>query len=176
MARTYLIFIAIFGMLGAMVSNCSSQLPSASVSSDPALEVGATDYDNGGNARSASLDSGAVEIPRSSDGHFYADVEINGEPVRMLVDTGATAIALSQDDARRAGIATSIGMNDVVGRGADGEVRGEVVSLDRVSLGDTSVEGLGAIILRNGEQSLLGQNFLSQFSSVEIQGDTMVLR
>jgi aspartyl protease family protein len=119
---------------------------------------------------------GSLELQRNSDGHFYADVRINGANLHMLVDTGASVIALSRDDAQMAGIATSIGMNDVVGRGADGAVHGEVVKLDNVELGPLSAEGLDAIVLNSGEQSLLGQSFLSKFSSVEIQGDRMILR
>jgi aspartyl protease family protein len=127
-------------------------------------------------ADQSPLEEGAVELDRNDDGHFYADVRINGALVHMLVDTGATGVALSRADARSAGVATSIGMNDVVGRGADGDVRGEFVSLDRVELGSKRVEGIDAIVLNSGEQSLLGQSMLSQFGSVEIQGDRMVLR
>lgn len=119
---------------------------------------------------------GAVELPRDDDGHFYADVQINGAPVHMLVDTGASAIALSRDDARSAGIATSIGMNGVVGEGADGDVHGEYVKIDRMELGPKTVEGLDGVVLNGGSQSLLGQSFLAKFESVEIHGDTMVLR
>jgi clan AA aspartic protease (TIGR02281 family) len=75
-----------------------------------------------------------------------------------------------------AGLATSIGMPGVVGRGADGDVHGEIVMLDRVELGGKSAEQMPAAVLNAGEQSLLGQSFLSKFDSVEIRGDTMVLR
>lgn len=119
---------------------------------------------------------GAVELQRQPDGHFYADVRINGNFVHMLVDTGATDIALSRDDARTAGLATSIGMPDVVGEGADGAVHGEYAKLDRVELGPLTAEGLDAVVLNGGQMSLLGQSFLSKFSSVEIHGDRMVLR
>lgn len=118
----------------------------------------------------------SIELKRDNNGYFFVDVEINGAPVHMLVDTGATVIALSRNDAQMAGIATPIGMNEVVGQGADGEVRGEQVMLDKVALGDKSVEHLPAIILNTGGQSLLGQSFLSKFASVKIEGDTMVLR
>ncbi|HET7281102.1 MAG TPA: TIGR02281 family clan AA aspartic protease [Sphingomicrobium sp.] len=117
-----------------------------------------------------------IELTRDSNGYFYADVQINGAPVHMVVDTGATVIALSRDDARAAGIATSIGMNDVVGQGADGVVKGEQVSLDRVTLGGKTVEGVPAVVLSSGGQSLLGQSFLDKFASVKIEGDKMVLR
>jgi aspartyl protease family protein len=119
---------------------------------------------------------GSIALDRAADGHFYADVRINGNVIRMLVDTGASAIALSRDDARAAGLATSIGMPDVVGEGADGEVHGEYVKLDQVELGPLSASNLDAIVLNGGQQSLLGQSFLSKFSSVEIQGNQMVLR
>jgi aspartyl protease family protein len=94
----------------------------------------------------------------------------------MLIDTGASGIALSRDDARTAGLATSIGMNDIVGEGADGEVHGEYVKLDRIELGPLSASGLDAVVLNSGQQSLLGQSFLEKFSSVQIEGDRMVLR
>jgi aspartyl protease family protein len=130
---------------------------------------------------SASAESGGrltagVELRRQPDGHFYADVEVNGAMLHMLVDTGASEIALSREDAHVAGLATSIGMQDVIGRGADGEVHGEVTTLDRVSLGQKTAEGLPAVVLDSGEQSLLGQSFLSKFDHVEIEGDKMVLR
>ena len=75
-----------------------------------------------------------------------------------------------------AGIATSIGMNDVVGEGADGAVKGEAITIDRVTLGDKTVEALPAVVLNSGGQSLLGQSFLSRFASVHIEGDKMILR
>jgi aspartyl protease family protein len=118
----------------------------------------------------------SIELTRDPNGYFYADVRINGAPVHMLVDTGATDIALSRDDAQMAGIATSIGMNDVIGRGADGAIKGEAITIDRVTLGDKTVERLPAIVLASGGQSLLGQSFLNQFASVTIQGNKMVLR
>jgi aspartyl protease family protein len=121
-------------------------------------------------------EDGSIALDRSADGHFYADVRINGNPAHMLIDTGASGIALSRDDARAVGVATSIGMNDVVGEGADGVVRGEYVKLDRVELGPLSASGLEAVVLNSGQQSLLGQSFLSKFSSVQIEGNRMVLR
>ncbi len=119
---------------------------------------------------------GSIQLDRQPDGHFYADVRINGNMVHMLVDTGATQIALSRDDARTAGLAPSIGMSDVVGEGADGAVRGEYVRLDRVELGPLTAEGMNAVVLNGGQQSLLGQSFLSKFKTMQVEDDRMVLR
>ena len=180
MLRTYIIILALVGIVAGMFG----RLPStSSPGRDGVIMV--KHQSNGFPANGDSVPGAtqtvnsveeSIELDRAPNGYFYADVEINGSPVHMVVDTGATVIALSRDDARAAGIATSIGMNDVVGRGADGEVKGEHVTLDRVALGPKTVEGVPAIVLSSGEQSLLGESFLSKFASVKIEGDKMVLR
>ena len=172
-----LFFIFLFGFAASALNNCGRM---GSVS--PGHNLRSAGYASSSSSSSSDASSssssadGAVELDRASDGHFYADVEINGATVHALVDTGATGIALSRDDARSAGVATSIGMPEVVGEGADGAVRGEVVELDRVTLGHKSVEDMPAVVLSRGEQTLLGQSFLSRFDSVEIRGDKMVLQ
>lgn len=127
-------------------------------------------------AEMQQAEGAGILLRRQADGHFYADTQINGTAVRMLVDTGASGIALTRADARKAGIGISIGMNDVVGQGAGGPVKGQYVMLDRIALGSESVENVPAVVLDGGGQSLLGQSFLQQFASVEIKGETMVLR
>ena len=47
-----------------------------------------------------------MEVPRSADGHYYLTMEVNGAPIRFVVDTGATELVLSRADAERAGIDT----------------------------------------------------------------------
>jgi len=179
--RALFIWIFAVGFLGALVGH----LPSGSRSSGKLPDAAETAFDDE-KARIAELkaknepqftsEDGSLELQRNDDGHFYADVRINGNSVHMLIDTGASGIALSRDDARMAGLATSIGMPDVVGEGADGEVHGEYVKLDRIELGPLSASGLDAVVLNSGQQSLLGQSFLEKFSSVQIEGDRMVLR
>ena len=122
------------------------------------------------------ISSGTVTLDRASDGHFYAQAQVNGMPVKFLVDTGATNIALSREDAQRAFIATDPAMDEIIGSGASGAVRGQMVKLDRVTLGPAEVLDIDAAVLAGGKQSLLGQSFLAQFNSVTIEGDKMVLR
>jgi aspartyl protease family protein len=178
MGRFLLIAFVGLGLLSAMLGRTHSR--GSSGDNDYFAKARADQEQAYEEARRASeptviTTDGSVELDRNEDGHFYADVHINGSAVHMLVDTGASAIALSRDDARSAGIATSIGMNDVVGEGADGQVHGEFVKIDRMELGPKTVEGLDAVVLNSGEQSLLGQSFLAKFDSVEIHGDKMVL-
>lgn len=180
MVRTYLFIVVLLGVGAAMFGRVASH-SSAPQPGSPTITVRSEDVAQPapeGQSPSQSVNEldQSIELTRQPNGYFYADVQINGAPVHMIVDTGATVIALSRDDARAAGIATSIGMNEVVGRGADGDVKGEEVTLDRVSLGQKTVEGLPAIVLSSGGQSLLGQSFLERFASVKIEGDKMVLR
>ena len=175
MVRAYLVIVVAIGIAATLTSHVLSSYlsqpePQQSVELIRAPAVSAASEES-----VANID-GTVTLQRSANGHFYADVQVNGVPLHMLVDTGASGIALSQEDARAAGIATSIGMNDVVGQGAGGAVRGDVVTLDRITLGSKTVEQMPALVLNGGEQSLLGQAFLKQFASVEIHGDTMTLR
>src|SRR5215213_4753073 len=153
MSRTYLILVVLAGMFGAMVSNCSSRGSMRSgdhVFSERAVAVKRAPTRDSYSSGTTNVSDGAVELQRSSDGHFYADVQINGATIHALVDTGATHIALSRADAGTAGIATSIGMPGVVGQGADGAVHGEIVTLDRVTLGHKSAEGMSAVVLNSG--------------------------
>ncbi|HKP34244.1 MAG TPA: TIGR02281 family clan AA aspartic protease [Sphingomicrobium sp.] len=177
MLRTYLIVIVLAGIAASLLGQVTrSRSPSREViMTRPAVASAKDQSDSPGEPNVNRLD-GSIQLDRNADGHFYADVRINGTVVHMLVDTGASSIALSRDDARMAGLATSIGMNEVVGEGADGAVHGEYVRLDRVELGPLSTEGLDAVVLSSGQQSLLGQSFLSKFKTVQIEGDRMVLR
>jgi aspartyl protease family protein len=178
MLKYYFAFIITVGLLSSMLTTCGSRTAAESAAGGPRQTIEVRAADDGREEGQSSLQQATgsgLTLHREWDGHFYADTQINGATIRMLVDTGASGIALSRDDARRAGIGISIGMPNVVGQGAGGDVKGEVVTLERVSLGGESVEGVPAIVLDGGDKSLLGQSFLSKFASVEIRGDTMVL-
>jgi aspartyl protease family protein len=114
-------------------------------------------------------------LERSAGGHFYAVAEVNGEPIRFLVDTGASTIALSEEDAMRAHISFDPATYEPVGHGASGVVHGQRVTVDRIVLDGKAGEGLSGIVLPDASVSLLGQNYLRRLN-VQIAGDTMTLR
>jgi aspartyl protease family protein len=172
MPRSYLIFLLVAGVFASILPGGRA---TNSISSSDAAGSSFS-ASRGSSSSEEPMPSDAIVLDREYNGHFYADVQVNGAPIRVLVDTGASGIALSRDDARRAGLAVSAGMFEVVGEGANGDVHGEFVKLDRVSLGSKTVEGIAAVVLDEGDHSLLGQNFLSKFDTVEIRGDKMYLR
>jgi aspartyl protease family protein len=115
-------------------------------------------------------------LNRQANGHFYADVMVNDRVVNFVVDTGATTIALSEEDARRIGIPFSPADFTVVGQGASGPVQGKMITLHHVALGQKEVWDVDAVVIAGAHFSLLGQNFLGQIGSVNISGDKMTLR
>jgi len=114
-------------------------------------------------------------LEREDNGHFFTVADVNGEPIRMVVDTGATEIALTEEDARRIGVDFDPGQYEVVGTGASGAIRGQEVLLDDVVLDGKKVSGLHALVLEGLTISLLGQNYLRHMD-VSIAGDTMTLK
>ncbi len=116
-----------------------------------------------------------VVLTRASDGHFYTDAQVNGRTIHFLVDTGATTVALSKEDADLAGISTA-GLASGTAQAASGRVRITPVTFDKVGIGnieETAVDG----VVMDGEMgiSLLGQSWLKRINSVTIADDRMTL-
>lgn len=118
--------------------------------------------------------SNRIVLPVGSGGHFFTQGAINGKAVRFLVDTGATSIAMSVQDAERIGIAYKTGQ---LGRSstANGVITTWLVKLDSVRVGDVEIFGVDAVVLPAGmPYVLLGNSFLSRFQ-MQRTNDQMVL-
>jgi aspartyl protease family protein len=117
-----------------------------------------------------------VVLQRQPDGHYYANVDVNYNEIRFIVDTGSTGIALTGDDAQTLGLSWSDEELVVIGRGASGNVYGKRVTLASVQLGDIQVSNIDAVIVPTGLHiSLLGQSFLSKAGSVTIANGQMTI-
>ena len=120
--------------------------------------------------------SGSVTIPRARDGHYYLTAQINGAPIRFVVDTGATDMVLTRDDAQRVGLAPDA--LNYLGRAstANGEVRTAFVRLNEVQLGQVRDFDVPAVV-NDGEmqQSLLGMGYLQRWGRIEIANNELVL-
>lgn len=138
-------------------------------------------WSRNGKARQGSSipdkNGGEVRLERDGDSHFYATTIINGTSVRMLVDSGASMIALTRSDAEAIGIDV-----DSLPEGGSANTAGGVVPIRPVELNSVGIDGLtvvgvqAAVIDADMPTSLLGQSFLSRLQSVQVEGDTMTLR
>jgi aspartyl protease family protein len=113
---------------------------------------------------------------RADDGLFYLDAQVNGRPVRFLVDTGASIVVLSAADAAR--IAPSeAGEPAVLADTAAGQREMRKVTLDQVIVAGRAASNVTAAVAGPELQvSLLGQNMIGYLGSVTIEGDRMTLR
>ncbi len=118
----------------------------------------------------------SLTVRASGNGAFYMDVFLNGQPARMLVDTGATGVALSPADARVAGLDVGALRYTVPVQTADGASLAAPAVLDTIRVGGLTFRNRRALVLRQGRVSLLGVSLLRQFHSFEISGDRLTLR
>lgn len=128
-------------------------------------------------ASSAGAGRQETVLEREGNGHFYTHARLNDdELVNFLVDTGASVVVLTIDDAERLGLAVNPAAFAVVGEGAGGPVRGQEVMLDSVDVDGKRVENVRAVVLEGSKLSLLGQSYLSRMGEVQMSGEYMVLK
>lgn len=125
-------------------------------------------------AASAGSDRQAVTLAANSAGHFVAEGAINGNPVRFVVDTGATFIAIPGAEATRLGIDYRKGSRGMI-QTANGEVAAYQVKLDKVRIGGIELTLVDCVIIERGLPiALLGMSFLNRVE-MKRDGGTMTL-
>lgn len=128
------------------------------------------------NKSSKSQKNAEVVLQRAGDGHFYVDVDVNGSTVRMLADTGASAIALSAEDAERAGIDVDQLDFSHAASTANGLAAVAEVELNEVRVGSIVRRDVRGIVTRGLSHSLLGMSFFNSLSKVAMESDELVLQ
>ncbi|MCK6452148.1 MAG: TIGR02281 family clan AA aspartic protease [Alphaproteobacteria bacterium] len=110
-------------------------------------------------------------------GHFVVEAQVNGSPIRFMVDTGASDVMLTAADARRAGINPNALNFTQRYQTANGIALGAPVVLTRVSVGPVEVENVhGSVSQAEGGISLLGMSFLGRLSGYEVRDGALTLR
>lgn len=118
-----------------------------------------------------------VVVPRGNNGHYHLTLVINDRPVDFIVDTGASQVVLSQEDAAKIGIDLADLRYFGSAQTANGVVRTAPIILDTVELGGIVDANVRAVV--NGgdmDGSLLGMTYLNGFESIEIRDGELVLR
>lgn len=118
-----------------------------------------------------------VRLTKSANGHFEATGLVNDARVHFLVDTGASAVVLSQEDAKAAGINTQLLNFTVPIMTANGAAHAAAIRLATLKIGEITRHDVRALVSKEGLMtgSLLGMEFLETLSGFTVRGDQLVL-
>lgn len=121
--------------------------------------------------------SSAAQVAKARDGHYWAEAMVDGRWVRFLVDTGASTVALTREDALRLGFDLDNLTYDRPVATASGKTMAAGVTLDRVSVAGARVDGVEALVVKEGlSASLLGMSYLGRLSRFEATPTSLILR
>ena len=125
----------------------------------------------------APATGGPAQVLRAADGHYWADALIEGRAVRVMVDTGASVVALTRDDAARLGLKLLAEDFSATVITASGPVRAAPVQLQAVAVAGARVERVQALVVEAGlPHSLLGMSYLGRLSSFSATPVEITLR
>jgi aspartyl protease family protein len=116
-----------------------------------------------------------LRIRMAPDGHFWVQASINGLKRRMLIDSGATITALSEETAKAAGVDTGIGLAPVILRTANGAAAARTGSIDELRAGNIVARNLKIVSSPGLDVDVIGMNFLSELQSWRVEGKTLIL-
>ena len=120
----------------------------------------------------------AIELKADHSGHFVTKASINGNDITVLVDTGATAVALSFEDAQDAGLRPgNLDFNIPIAT-ANGVTKAARVTIGRIEVGSVKADDVDALVLPEGalKGTLLGMTFLNRMQSFRVEEGILYLR
>jgi aspartyl protease family protein len=125
----------------------------------------------------ATTQGRTVQVARAANGDFAVTAQINGARVSMVLDTGASSVVLTRDDAKAAGLPLEVLNYSVSIDTANGRTQAAPVTLDRVGIGGLVEHSIAALVAQPGQlkTSLLGMSFLNRLQSWEVRGDRLLL-
>lgn len=122
----------------------------------------------------AVVSGGTVRIPMNEDGHFYIDARVNGNAVRLMVDSGATVTTLSRLTAKAAGVEPSGDLTVLVST-ANGVMEVERARVASLGVGSITINDLRVHLAPNDDLDVLGMNFLSKLTRWSVEGRWLIL-
>jgi aspartyl protease family protein len=169
--RFIVIFAAILIVAGTYMAQLADKMTSAQAK-PPQPTVGVAQE-----AAPAAYDRSVV-IPRDSRGHFATDVRIEGQHFNIMIDTGASVIALTESDAARIGVRPRLSDYKATVTTANGTVKAAPIRLASVDVGGLEVRDVDAMVLPDGalSENLLGLSYLSRLKRFEFANGKMVLQ
>ena len=116
----------------------------------------------------------AIELRRQDDGHYWITVDINGKPVRFMVDSGATMTAINATTAKEAGVEAN--GYPIILSTANGRVAAKRANVQSLVVGPHKIENHPVVVSESfGDVNLLGMNFLNDMQSWRVEANKMIL-
>jgi len=119
----------------------------------------------------------SVQIPLQPDGHYWINVGVNHADISFVVDTGASIVTLSYQDAMKLNIPYFENDFNVTVNTAAGQTKMAAVALDSVCIGSIELYDVNALVAQEGllSVSLLGMNFLNRLDRFEFRDQRLIL-
>ena len=127
--------------------------------------------------RPAAVEGAQTVLPLRTDGHFWVEAQLNGQPVNFLIDTGATYTGISQSVAQRAGILPDDGDQGVMLDTANGTIVARMATAGSLRFGSIEATSLPVAIGPDNEveTNVIGMNLLSQLGSWRVENNQLIL-
>lgn len=164
--------ITIVLLLVMQVMNRGSGAPA------PTAVVASASPGTAASARPTEVIEGSSErvmIARDASGQFHLNARVNGQDTAFLVDTGADVVALTVEDAERAGIAVDTASFTPIMQTASGQGNGARYTVDHFEVAGREFRDLEVVVIEGLRTNLLGQHALRRMGRVELSGDNMVI-
>jgi aspartyl protease family protein len=171
--------LAAIAAIGALSAAASAQVVISLARDHPAAaeSAAAPEFANAQVSDVAPASGQDAEVPKGPDGHYWAEASVSGHEVRFLVDTGASAVALTPEDAQRLGIDPNSLNYAYTVTTASGHAPAAHVQLASVAVAGAEVDNVDAYVIQNGlEHSLLGMSYLGRLSRFEATQSSLILR
>ena len=121
-----------------------------------------------------SISGEAIELRRQDDGHYWITVDINGKPVRFMIDSGATMTAINATTAKEAGVEAD--GYPIILSTANGRVAAKRATVQSLVVGPHKIENHPVVVSESfGDVNLLGMNFLNDMQSWRVEANKMIL-
>jgi aspartyl protease family protein len=124
-----------------------------------------------------SVSGEKITIRRQDDGHYWLQLDVNGKPVRFMIDSGATTTAVNASTARETGIEVDADGYPVFLSTANGRVTAQRGIIQSFKIGTHEIGQHNVVVSESfGDTNVLGMNFLDSMQSWKVEGNVMTLK
>ena len=175
--RNLMVFAALMVGLGVYMAQSAGRIDAAKAQASAKSEPVPVRVASADPAMIVSPNTRSVSLAKDRSGHFKADARIDGRSINVMVDTGASVVALNESTAARLGVRPSRSDYNATVSTANGSVAGARTLLRSVDIGGVVVRDVQALILPDSalSENLLGMAYLSRLRRFEYANGRMML-